>query len=215
MKNASFVQNLQVVSIREGQVSGKPQSLLVNPDTKKVEYLVLKDVNADGVAMLSMQNVVSIGEDFIVINALADIKKAYQSRVYFEALDRGFSLLGIRVLAVSGDIMGAVTDYEFDTKTGEIHSISSDDTTFTGEQITMITKNMIFVNTDGTPIELPKDDEGIDNESVSYLLGKTLTANVTDESGNIVAIEGTVITQEIIREAQKYDALVQLTMNAM
>jgi len=46
-----------------------------------------------------------------------------------------------------------------------------------------------------------------------YLIGKTASKTIIDANGNIVASEGTVITEEIINRAVRVDKYVELTMH--
>jgi sporulation protein YlmC with PRC-barrel domain len=215
MKNASNVLGLQVVGIKEGITAGKPQSFVVNPETRKVEYLLLRESKGDGATLLGMQSVVGMGEDYIVINSLHDIKKAYQSKTFSEALERGFSLIGISILSVSGDILGEISDFEMDEKTGELGTIFGEGgIAFNSSEVVTITKNFVFVNKGDVVITLPDDDIDMDDESIAYLIGRTLIEDIASDNELFRAAKGTIITKELIREAQENDCLVQLTMNA-
>ncbi|SFH24790.1 Uncharacterized protein YrrD, contains PRC-barrel domain [Desulfotomaculum arcticum] len=63
-----------------------------------------------------------------------------------------------------------------------------------------------------------KDDETEDPLKIfgekqrEYLIGKKVSKTIIDSNGNIVAAEGTVITEEVIEQAMRVDKYVELTM---
>lgn len=59
-----------------------------------------------------------------------------------------------------------------------------------------------------------EDDSSItDDEIVDFLVGTTLQADVESEDKGFKALQGTVLTREIIVEAAKHDAVLLLTIN--
>lgn len=69
---------------------------------------------------------------------------------------------------------------------------------------------------DEEPSESSVDEMGTSDEDaalVEFLLGMTLTDDVTSADGAFTASKGTKLTQEIIDEAQAHDALLLLTMS--
>jgi hypothetical protein len=57
-----------------------------------------------------------------------------------------------------------------------------------------------------------KSDSTLDEGSVSFLTGKMVPNDIASEDGAFVIKRGTVLTKELIYEAEKNDMLVQLTM---
>jgi hypothetical protein len=52
-----------------------------------------------------------------------------------------------------------------------------------------------------------------DNRQKQYLLGRTVTKNIMDKNGNIIAEEGDKITDKIINGAREAGRMVHLVMN--
>ena len=61
MKRASEVLGLKVLGIREGMENGSAQDFMIDPQTRKVEYLVLKTNNGYGFNALRISDVMGIG----------------------------------------------------------------------------------------------------------------------------------------------------------
>ncbi len=57
------------------------------------------------------------------------------------------------------------------------------------------------------------DESQVDEEIIAFLLDATLTADVESDDGEFRVAEGTVLTREIIEEANLHDAVLLLTIN--
>ena len=129
MKRASEVLGLKVLGIREGMENGSAQDFMIDPQTRKVEYLVLKTNNGYGFNALRISDVMGIGADYIMTQTVENAKKMYESTEVLEVIERGFFMLGTTVLASTGDMVGKVEDFSFEEKTGEIGTLYLDNQT--------------------------------------------------------------------------------------
>ena len=216
MNSASTVAKLSIVSINEGEQIAVVQNLLVNRKSKKVEYLSVAHSGSDALpALLSFKDIMGIGKDYIIIKSADDIKVINDDKSLVPGAKDCLLLTGIRVLSSAGNIIGTITDYVIDEKSGEIEKLLlDDDQEIDGNKLLTLSAKFVLADIDGeTGDTLDTEAEvGLDEESIAYLVGKTVNADITSEDGEFFITKGTVLTEELIEEAAKHDALLRLTM---
>jgi sporulation protein YlmC with PRC-barrel domain len=216
MNSASTVAKLSIVSINEGEQIAVVQNLLVNRKSKKVEYLSVAHSGSDALpALLSFRDIMGIGKDYIIIKSADDIKVINDDKSLVPGAKDCLLLTGIRVLSSAGNIIGTITDYVIDEKSGEIEKLLlDDDQEIDGNKLLTLSAKFVLADIDGeTGDTLDTEAEvGLDEESIAYLVGKTVNADITSEDGEFFITKGTVLTEELIEEAAKHDALLRLTM---
>ena len=216
MNSASTVAKLSIVSINEGEQIAVVQNLLVNRKSKKVEYLSVVHSGSDALpALLSFRDIMGIGKDYIIIKSADDIKVINDDKSLVPGAKDCLLLTGIRVLSSAGNIIGTITDYVIDEKSGEIEKLLlDDDQEIDGNKLLTLSAKFVLADIDGeTGDTLDTEAEvGLDEESIAYLVGKTVNADITSEDGEFFITKGTVLTEELIEEAAKHDALLRLTM---
>ena len=216
MNSASTVAKLSIVSINEGEQVAVVQNLLVNRKSKKVEYLSVVHSGSDALpALLSFKDIMGIGKDYIIIKSADDIKVINDDKSLVPGAKDCLLLTGIRVLSSAGNIIGTITDYVIDEKSGEIEKLLlDDDQEIDGNKLLTLSAKFVLADIDGeTGDTLDTEAEvGLDEESIAYLVGKTVNADITSEDGEFFITKGTVLTGELIEEAAKHDALLRLTM---
>ena len=217
MNSASTVAKLSIVSINEGEQVAVVQNLLVNRKSKKVEYLSVVHSGSDALpALLSFKDIMGIGKDYIIIKSADDIKVIDDDRSLVPGAKDCLLLTGIRMLSSAGNIVGIITDYVIDEKSGEIEKLLlDDDQEIDGNKLLTLSAKFVLADIDGETDGDTMDTEaevGLDEESIAYLVGKTVNADITSEDGEFFITKGTVLTEELIEEAAKHDALLRLTM---
>lgn len=65
--------------------------------------------------------------------------------------------------------------------------------------------------TQDAPVDARESDD--DAALVEFLLGSTVTEDVTSKDGEFTVKKGTTLTQELVDEARAHDALLLLTMS--
>ena len=232
MKKASEVLGLKVLGIREGIENGIAQDFMIDPESKKVEYLILKTNQGYGFTAIKVEDITGIGSDYIMTNTVENAKKMYESKEILKEIEKGFFILGTTVLASTGDVAGQVEDFSFDETNGKIGTLYLDNQVeFDGSKIVTMAGKMVFVDPQGAEffraereekITRIQDEERADeaqgntfeNESMQFLLGKTVKQTVTNSDGSLVIAEGTVLGEEILQKAATdNDMLLTLTMN--
>ena len=214
MKKSTEVLGLKVIGIKEGTDKGVIQDIVIDAEGKRISHLILKDSRGYGFYGLSFAEVLGIGADYVIVPTISGVKKLYESQELLEVIEKGFYLLGATVLSSGGDIIGEVEDFAFNPKGGALGRIMlNNGADFPAEKIESLAGSTVFINLDDAPIENALPEEGIEGDSIRFLLGKTLRSAVVSEDGAFVAEAGTLLTEDILREANLHDALLTLTLN--
>ncbi len=214
MKKSTEVLGLKVIGIKEGTDKGVIQDIVIDAEGKKISHLILKDSRGYGFYGLSFAEVLGIGADYVIVPTISGVKKLYESQELLEVIEKGFYLLGATVLSSGGDIIGEVDDFAFNPKGGTLARIMlNNGADFPAEKIESLAGSTVFINLGDEPIERALPAEGIEGDSIRFLLGKTLRSAVVSEDGAFVAEAGTLLTEDILREANLHDALLTLTLN--
>lgn len=288
MKKSSEVLGLTMIGIKEGMENGIAQDFMIDTNTKLVKYLILKSSSGYGFRVMNVSDVQAIGADYIIAPTIDDAINIYESKEIMEEIEKGFFILGTTVLSSTGDIIGTVSDFTFDEKTGKMDVIQlNDGNEFSADKITTLAGKMVFIDPDGsassaiaqtaeitetpqaavmedviepapelaasvsevpiieqqeeivvpTPEEIiiPQPEEiimpepeqilvpepvvvsepksALEQESMAFLLGKVVKSDVVSDDGLFQVAAGTKLTQELINEADKHDAILTLTLS--
>ncbi len=217
MKKATEVLGLKVMGVKEGRDKGVIQDIVINAAKKSVEYLILKDSRGYGFYALAFKDVLGAGADYAVTASVENVKKLYESKELLEATEKGFYILGATALSNTGDIIGEVADFCFSMKSGQLEKvILGDGAEFTFAQIETLAGSTVFIRLDDAQSDAAAEDpklSQIEGESIKFLLGKTVKNTTESEDGKFVVKENTVLTQSILDEAVKHDAILLLTLN--
>ena len=234
MKRASEVLGLKVLGIKEGLENGIAQDLMIDPEDKKVEYLILKTNQGYGFKAIRIEDITGIGGDYIMTHTVENAKKMYESKEILEDIEKGFFILGTTVLASTGDIAGHVEDFSFDEKDGSIVTLYLENQSeFDGTKIVTMAGKMVFVDPQGvemfqreeqpkepeeqqTGLEEPQEPEAdtaevqqkpdhfFESETLRFLFGKTVKETVSSEAGSLTIEAGTVLDETILRQAVQH-----------
>lgn len=220
MKKSTEVLGLKVIGIKEGTDKGVIQDMIIDAAGKKVSHLILKDSRGYAFYGLSFTDVLGIGADYAIIPSLSCVRKLYEAGDLLEAIEKGFYLLGATALSSGGDIIGTVEEFGFAQKGGAIESVKlNTGDEYTAEQIASIAGNTVFLNLydeqeELAPVAEPEpEEEGIEADSIRFLMGKTLKATVSSDDGAFTVPAGTYLSEDVLREAARHDILLVLTLN--
>jgi uncharacterized protein YrrD len=211
MKTASTVVKLPVVGIKEGEQIAFVKNLLVNPKSKKVEYLSVEHAGTAIIpSLISFKDILGIGQDYIVVQSAECIKKVYDSKPLIAAAEESLMLLGTQVLNFAGDILDAVSDYGIDEKTGSIEKLFLQNAQeIDGASLVTLSAKFAVVDTEKS---VSSAANTLDEATIAYLLDKKVKSEVKSEDGSFVIQKDTVLTQELIEQAEQQGVLLQLTM---
>jgi uncharacterized protein YrrD len=153
LKKSSEVLGLRMMGIREGMENGIAQDFMIDTDSKLVKYLILKSSTGYGFRVMNVTDVQAIGADYIISESIDNAINIYESKEIMEEIEKGFFILGTTVLSSSGDIIGTVSDFSFDEKSGQMDVIMLDDgNEFAADKIATLAGKMVFVDPSGKSI---------------------------------------------------------------
>ena len=214
MKKSTDVLGLKVIGVKEGTDKGVIQDIVIDAEAKKVSCLILKDSRGYGFYGLSFVDIQGIGADYVITPTISSIRKLYESKELLEVIEKGFYLLGAAALSSEGDIVGVVKDFGFSPKTGALEKLMLDNgAEYLADKIRALAGSTVFLNLGETDFDPDEPKGGIEADSFRFLLNKTLKNTVKSEDGKFVAEAGTLLGEEVLREAGKHDALLTLTLN--
>lgn len=204
MKSSSQVTGLPLMGVQEGMEFGTVQDIVIDPQTKKVQSLILRGTkNEYEYRELKLSDIIGIGKDYVITQTI-------ENAVAMGLSNAGMALLNIRCIASSGDVLGNVKDFVFDEKTGVIQSIQLDSgVEIPGESIMALSNNLLFV----TAAEQETNAvSSLEKEQQEYMLGRVVKNDIRDQSGQVIIPKGTVVTADVIRIAEAAGVIIDLTL---
>jgi uncharacterized protein YrrD len=257
MKKSSEVLGLRVIGIREGQENGVTQDFMIDTVSKNMKYLLLKSSVGYGFRVMKVGDIEAIGADYVITSTVRNAINIFESKEIMEEVEKGYYILGATVLSSTGDIIGIVSDFSFDEKTGELETIMMDNgNEFGAEKIATLAGRMVFIDprgeytaqavreasaeevsgeeAQGEPaIEVAEEvaaeepvaekqpvveaeapvRSALEQESINFLLGKTVKNEVVSDDGMFRLEAGAELTEDIINLAEQHDAILTLTLS--
>ena len=153
MKNSSQVIGLPLISIKEGLECGIIQDIVIDPKKKIIQSLIIHgSKNEYDFSELKLGDVIGIGKDYVITQSVENANS-------IESVGSGASLLKIKCIASSGDVLGCIKEFMFEEKTGDIHSLQIDTgLEVSGENILSFSNNLLFVNQEDNNVDSDKEE---------------------------------------------------------
>ncbi len=209
MKSSSQVLGLPLMSVKEGQKVGSVQDIVVDAQKKQVDALVVRGSKNDyDYHQLKIADVMGIGKDFVILQSIENVKR-------IDSGSTGVPLLNVQCIAASGDVLGTVTEFEFDEKTAEIKSLKIDTgIVVQGSSILALSNSLLFVQYDpsGETMAAPSAASSLEKEQKEYMIGRVVKNDVKDDRGNIIISKGTMVNASVIERAQEAGVTVELML---
>lgn len=204
MKSSSQVTGLPLMGVQEGMEFGTVQDIVIDPQTKKVQSLILRGTkNEYEYRELKLSDIIGIGKDYVITQTI-------ENAVAMGLSNAGMALLNIRCIASSGDVLGNVKDFLFDEKTGVIKSVQLDTgEEVPGESIMALSNNLLFVT---AAQQADNAESSLEQEQQEYMLGRVVKNDIRDQSGQVIIEKGTVVTADVIRIAEAAGVIIDLTL---
>lgn len=213
MKSTTKVLGLALMGVKEGASIGKAKEFIADAMEKRVSAIVIEgEKERLGLYSLPVSSVLGIGADYIITPSLEnasfisdDMKK-----------NMGFFLLGAKVISCEGNVLGFVTEFEFDEKTGEVGEITLESgAKFAREALVAFSNELVFVTTaeEIFTIEKKQPKSVFDAEQRAFLLGKPLNEDVLDQNDAVVFEQGELVTDEMLDKAEQLELMVELTLS--
>ena len=121
MKKVQFFVGLPVMGIDKGEQLGVVAGFIVNPDTGRVDYLLLeRDVWYGEMKAMNYDAVLGVGEFAVMTANGNEICYISERPEIVSLLEKGVRLINAGVVIRSGEYVGVVSEYIVDEKTGDI-----------------------------------------------------------------------------------------------
>ncbi len=121
MKKAQPFIGLSVMGIDNGEQLGKVAGFIVNPDSGRVDYLLLeREVWYGEMKAMNYDAVLGVGEFAVMTGNGKEIYAVSERPEIVALLEKGVQLVNAGVVTRSGEYVGVVAEYIIDEKTGNI-----------------------------------------------------------------------------------------------
>lgn len=121
MKSSSQVQGLPVLSIQDGKIIGRVKHLILSPQQRTVEYLMVEDEAWYlGFKVLPFKDAQGIGEYAITVSDQSFLAAVSKCPAAVALLERNLQLPGLKVMTKKGRIVGTVNEFFLNENSGEI-----------------------------------------------------------------------------------------------
>lgn len=239
MKKSREIINLPIIGIAEGAKVGLVKDLIVNPSQKRVQYITVEVSDPPGdVLVLPFERVVGIGEHALTIDNRGAMEGITRFADAVDCLVKNVQVTGLRVLDKKGALQGTVSEYLVDADkvgaiagcflagaNGETGVIPSTDIITYSAAYLIVNDGFALLDEGMLPTpatvpqpaqEEPKGKNGFDTfvgKQREFLTGRTVTADILDAEGQVVAREGEVVTEDLIERVVLADKYIELTMS--
>lgn len=150
MKQTKQVLGLPVMGMKEGLTQGIAVDFMVDPEAKRVRYIILKNEIGYGFRALAVEDVAGIGTDYIMTSTIDNAKKLFDCPELLHEMESalyGSDLLGAKVLSVVGNVMPNVKEFTYDEKTGNIESlILANGKDYLASVIATLARDVVFLD---------------------------------------------------------------------
>jgi sporulation protein YlmC with PRC-barrel domain len=115
IRQYSSVAGLPILCIDSGITEYKLAAFVIDPDRLVIELAVLQQAFNPQKHYVMARSVQEIGSHSLIVSCEADISDANDLIRYQKAIEAKPYLIGYRVVASSGQVLGRVKDFSFDT----------------------------------------------------------------------------------------------------
>lgn len=124
MKKSKEIIGAPVISIAGGMQVGAVKGLVVNPQQKSVEFLLLKEEDAsDRIKGIPFRYAEGVGEYAVTVENESVLMEISRIGILQELLDKNISIIGTKVITRKGKYLGDASEYSIDTETGNLKEI--------------------------------------------------------------------------------------------
>lgn len=152
MKPTKEIIGLRIISISDGTQVGVVKDLVINPQAKTLDFLVIdQPTDYFGAKVISFTDILGMGEFAITIPHPSVIQDVAQNLEVQNLLKQDIRVLGTKVLTKKGQLIGEVKELLIDEETGRIAScqFEADDQMHEigAEQIITLGKELLIIET--------------------------------------------------------------------
>ncbi|MEA1961182.1 MAG: PRC-barrel domain-containing protein [Bacillota bacterium] len=117
---SSEIRGLTVFSIADGKEIGKVRELLINAETKSLDYLLVTIPSWYVAGAIPFDLIVGIGKDAVMVENMDSVKKLTDESTAIKLIESDINPIGTKVLTRRGVIIGKTIEYYVDENEGSI-----------------------------------------------------------------------------------------------
>ncbi|MCZ7663527.1 MAG: PRC-barrel domain-containing protein [Thermoleophilia bacterium] len=121
-RNEKDFLGLEVVSLEDASVVGEVDGLIVDETTNSVVGLVL-DLGIYEARALAFSDVLSVGEDAVMISSPQSVKPISQHAALLEIAERQIEVSDALAITDKGNVIGVIGDFFVDPATGNLKGV--------------------------------------------------------------------------------------------
>lgn len=180
MKRNKEIIDLPVISIADGVQIGNVKGLVVNPQQKIVEFLLLAENNKDSeLKGIPFRLAEAIGEFAVTVENKSVLINMEKISILQELVQKRIDAIGTKVITKKGKYLGDVTEYSFDTATGalkEFYYLNEEQVEefITATNVITIGKEVLVVEEDAISGVLHRDEHiaGQEEKTEDFIPGE-------------------------------------------
>jgi len=124
MKKSSDLISMPIISLEEGTKIGSVKNLLIDPGQKKVAALIIEEKGFfKGQKIVPFNKIRSIGPGAITLDKTGSAETATSLPELMKLLQEPANLIGAKVVAENGTILGQIEEYYVDPSSGDLISL--------------------------------------------------------------------------------------------
>ena len=145
METNESILTREVVSLDDRKIMGKLEGLRIDCDNCAVSHFIVRNPATGSSLVLPFSRALAIGDTFLTIQNSEDILPVSQESD--RVVDEGFQMVGIDVFSKTGNRLGTVDGYEFDTTFGKVTKFAiTDGGEFAAESYVFFSPDFVFVD---------------------------------------------------------------------
>lgn len=215
MKKSSQIVNSPVISIQEGLELGTVRELVVNPEKKSVEFLLVErdDQAKEGeILAIPFRETIGVGEYAVTIEDQRILLDLSKMNIAGSLLENRVKIIDEKVITRKGKLLGTVSEYMVDPESGSITMIELiledesqqelplDAIVSFGRQVVIVTdeaenlmvKGAFAADTSDRMISTPEEERDV--------LLEQMTSGSTEEDELAEGVEGSSVEMFIARQ---------------
>ncbi|KXG77907.1 PRC-barrel domain-containing protein [Thermotalea metallivorans] len=238
MKSLKEIINLPIISVFEGKEVGKIKNVVIDPQNGNVEYFLVDDQSMFSVKVVPMSKIMGIGDEALMIETSDLVMDAQKDPKVVDLLGKNVSVVNSKIFTKKGKNLGSVAEVFIDDENGKILGceiekegtrkfISSDSVITYGKEVTIVEHDIhdklmesieeVFkgrkpdIESESEKV-LEDTAEMIEKKQKEYLLGRELIKSILD-GDRLIAYEGQIVTEELIKAAEEAGKFIELTLS--
>lgn len=195
MKATKVIIGLRVISISDGTQIGVVKDLVLNPQGKSLDFIII-DQPSDyfGAKVISFSDVLGIGEFAITIPNPGVIQDVAQNAEVQNLLKQDIRVIGTKVLTKKGQLIGEVKEVIIDEESGLIASClfesEGEIQEIQAEKIITLGKELLIIEEDSPAMNFNNFE--LNDEPLSPIVAPDIFEDIVEEKDEIVESQDTV-----------------------